>query len=159
MAIPQLLQDARFGEPLIVHFGYAPGIDDPPEIQAVMGMGRAMPWADARPALVALGSKHAPIVRVDTTDHTVRFGHDGNRWRILEEQRLTPAARSAAVAEHRYLQERRNACRASRAANARRTPRETATRGHDRVADSAPTSPSVPLLYCRQPAAQVWTRG
>jgi hypothetical protein len=92
MTIAQLILDRaeQLREPLgSVAFSYDQGVDDPLEIQAVIEkMGnRAMPWADALPALLSLGSKRAPIIRVDTTEHTLLVGNAGNCWRILDEKR------------------------------------------------------------------------
>jgi hypothetical protein len=87
-------QAARLGEPETVFFGYYQAVDerrvdDPPEIhKAIEKVGsREMPWADARSALISLGSKRAPIVRVDTTNHTMRVGNEGYGWRVLDVER------------------------------------------------------------------------
>jgi hypothetical protein len=92
MTIAQMVLERaeQLREPLeFVAFGYDQGVDDPPEIQAVIEKigDRVIVWADARPALVSLRSKRAPIIRVDTTKHTMRVGNEGYGWRILEEER------------------------------------------------------------------------
>lgn len=73
-------------EPRQIAFGYyAPvdseRVDDPPAIAAVIQRfgDRVMSWADARPALEALGNRPAASV---TVDGTVRLQHDGAGWRI-----------------------------------------------------------------------------
>ena len=86
---------AQLGEPLErVLFGYFPSVDgqrvaDPPEIEEVIDRvgSREVPWDDAVPSLNMLGSKPAPHIRADTTNHTMCFGHVDGGWRLFQKKR------------------------------------------------------------------------
>src|SRR5690349_16386245 len=80
---------ALYGSPVRVFLGYVGGVKDSPEFVEARRKStspREVPWADAEPALVAIGRKPAPVVRVDTESHTLFVMHDGNGWRVDRSQ-------------------------------------------------------------------------
>jgi hypothetical protein len=87
-------QSQRLREPVTaVAFCYLPGTADPPEIEHVTReFGRVMSWANARPALDALGAKSAAApIRVHTTGHIVDLWNGGDGWKVDRSyQRLGP---------------------------------------------------------------------
>jgi hypothetical protein len=87
-------QSQYFREPVtVVAFGYLPGTADPAEIEHVAReFGRVMSWANARPALDALGAKTAAAsVRVHTTGHIMDLWNGGDGWKVDRSyQRMGP---------------------------------------------------------------------
>ena len=83
MTIIGAIAPDALGEIERVSFGYWVGVDDPPEIAVAIhkaGGRRVISWADAFPALDALGSKRAANIVIHTTRGAMTLEHNGRDW-------------------------------------------------------------------------------